>query len=112
MRTAMRELLSARRRSETFHMKFGGQNADYAVTLGYYDDGRLGEVFIDGAKTGSEMSGITHDAAVLLSIGLQYGVPIATLRHAVSRETSGAAATIIGAVLDKIKQLEDQQNER
>jgi hypothetical protein len=108
MRTALRELLPTRRRNITFDMKFGDQNADYAVTVGYYDDGRIGEVFIDGAKSGSAMSAITHDAATIVSIGLQYGVPIETFRHAISREANGDPATVLGAVLDKINEMENE----
>src|SRR4029079_11388766 len=89
MRAAMRELLSTRRRSMTFDLTFGGQNTQFAITVGLYDDDRIGEIFIDGAKIGSEMSSITHDGAVLTSIALQYGVPLNTLRHALSRNENG-----------------------
>ena len=58
------------------------------------------------ASIGSEVAAITHDAAVLISIGLQYGVPLGTLRHAVTRDRDNNAATIIGAVLDKINSME------
>lgn len=104
MRTAFRHILPARRHAETFNMTFGGQNQPFAITCGYYDDeGKdLGEVFIDGPKEGSEMRSITHDSAVLVSIALQYGVPLATMRDALSRDKNGAPLTIIGAVLDKI----------
>ena len=107
MRTAMRELLPTRRHAETFDMKFGAHTADYTITLGFYDDGRLGEVFIDGAKSGSDMAATIHDAATLVSIALQYGVPLGTMRHAVSRTgEENQPATIIGAVLDKISTME------
>ena len=65
MRAAMRELLPTRRHSVTFDMKFGEHTADYTITLGFYDDGRLGEIFIDGGKSGSDIGAVTHDAAVL-----------------------------------------------
>jgi hypothetical protein len=102
MRPAERELLPMRRRSETFNMTFGGQLTMFAVTVGYYNDGRVGEVFIDGAKSGTEMIAITRDGAVLLSLGLQYGVPLETMQHAVTRNADSTAATIIGAVIDRI----------
>jgi len=108
MRSTLRELLPARRRNQTFNMLFGGQNTTFTVTLGYYDDGRIGEVFIDGAKIGSEMAAITHDAATIISIGLQYGVPIETFRHAISRDLNNTALTVVGAVLDKINEMEHE----
>lgn len=109
MRPAVRELLPMRRRSETFNMRFGGQLTEFAITVGYYLDGRVGEVFIDGAKAGTEMNTITHDGAVLLSLGLQYGVPLTTMQHAISRNPDSTAATIIGAVIDRITAHEDEQ---
>jgi len=106
MRPALRELLPLRRQNESFTLRFADQRTEFTVTLGYYPDGRIGEIFIDGAKAGSEVAAITHDAATLASIGLQYGVPIETFRHAVSRDRDNKAATIIGAVLDKINEME------
>ena len=97
-----RELLPQRRRAETFNMKFGDQQAEYAVTVGYYEDGRIGEVFIDGAKAGSMMDALARDGAVLTSIGLQYGMRLETVRHALTRDRDGKAFTIIGAVIDRI----------
>lgn len=108
MRSTLRELLPARRRNQTFNMPFGGMNTMFTITLGYYDDGRVGEFFIDGAKIGSEMAAITHDAATIVSIGLQYGVPLDTFRHAVSRDLNNAALTVLGAVLDKINEMENE----
>lgn len=107
MRMALRELLPARRTCESFEIKFGDMNSVFTVTVGRYDDNRIGEVFIDGALIGSAMNAITHDAAVLLSIGLQYGVPLATMRHAISRDGNEKATTIIGAVLDRIMEHEN-----
>lgn len=109
MRTTLRDVLPQRRRAETFNMTFGGQNGVFVVTIGFYDDGRVGEVFIDGAKAGTEMADITRDGAVLLSLALQHGVPLPTMRHAVCRDKSGTATTIIGAVIDKIAENEHDQ---
>jgi hypothetical protein len=98
----LREVLPARRRAETFDMKFGGQNTEFSITTGFYDDGRLGEVFITGAKAGSEMASLTHDGAILISLALQHGTQLATIKYAVSRNANGSAASIIGAVVDRI----------
>jgi ribonucleoside-diphosphate reductase alpha chain len=67
---------------------------------------RVGEVFINGGRTGSDMDAVTRDAAVLLSIALQYGVPVETIAHAITRESNGSASSIIGAVVDRLPILE------
>lgn len=98
-----REILPSRRRSHTFTMSFGGMNTEFNITTGYYDDGRIGEVFIDGSKSGSEMYALAHDGAVLVSLALQHRVPLTTVQHALSRTGSdGKPGTIIGAVIDRI----------
>jgi len=109
MRTTLRDVLPQRRRCETFNMRFGNQSRVFMVTVGYYDDGRIGEVFIDGAQTGSEVDNIARDGAVLISLALQHGVPLETMKHAVSKDRDNNSATIIGAVIDRILEQENNQ---
>jgi hypothetical protein len=45
-RLAERGRLPNRRRAETIKLRFGGQKAAYHITVGYYADDRLGEIFI------------------------------------------------------------------
>jgi len=96
----MRETLPQRRACETFSWRHGNQF--YDVTIGRYGDGRIGEVFIHGPKAGSDLEAVCRDAAVLLSIALQHGVPLDTMRHAITREQNDAPSTIIGSVIDKL----------
>ena len=49
------------------------------MTAGFYEDGRLGEVFVQAGKQGSTVRGLLDDFARLLSYALQYGVPLADL---------------------------------
>lgn len=98
----VRKTMPARRRSETFTMRFGNMNALFAVTIGHYADGSVGEVFISGAKTGSEIEAVTRDGAILLSLAIQHGADLKIVQHALTREGSGKASTIIGAVVDEI----------
>ena len=49
------------------------------ITVGLYDDGTPGEMFITMAKEGSVISGLMDAFATSISIGLQYGVPIQVL---------------------------------
>lgn len=100
--TADRDQLPARRFSETFELTHGNLRTTFAVNFGRYDDGRIGEVFISGAKAGSEVEGVARDGAVLLSLALQYGVPIETIKGAITRNLDGTPSTVIGAVVDRM----------
>ena len=59
--------------------KFSISGHEGYVTVGLYDDGQPGEVFIKMAKEGSTISGLVDTIAILTSIALQYGVPIDSL---------------------------------
>ena len=72
------------------------------MTLGRYDDGRVGEVFITGSKSGSDLEANVRDTAILVSLALQHGVPLATMAAAITREADGSPSTVIGVVLDKL----------
>ena len=94
----MRRLLPQRRRAETFTVIHRDQS--FVVTVGFFDDGTPGEVFIDGGKTGTDVQSIARDAGVLLSLALQHSTPIKTIRHAITRSGNGEAASILGAIVD------------
>ncbi len=70
----VRERLPRDRRSRTFEFRVADCKA--FVTVGEYDDGRPGEVFLRVSKQGSTMAGIMDALALSLSHGLQYGVPL------------------------------------
>jgi ribonucleoside-diphosphate reductase alpha chain len=69
-----RERLPHTRRSMTH--KFSIQGHEGYVTVGFYLDGRPGEVFITMAKEGSTIGGLMDVLGTSISIGLQYGVPL------------------------------------
>jgi hypothetical protein len=99
-----RQALPMRRRSETFELPFGGLAKGHTVTVGYYADGRPGEVFINGGKSGEQVEAIARDGAVLVSMCLQHGVSLQTISHAITRDGQGAPASIVGAVVDRLLQ--------
>ncbi len=101
-----RELLPQRRRSETFNLDWGNMVRAYTVTVSYYNDGRIGEIFIVGGKSGEQIEAIARDGAVSVSIALQYGANIHTLAKAITRDSQGQPQTIIGAVLDHLVKME------
>ena len=93
-----RQILSSRRRAETFTLRFGSQTV--TITTGFHADRELGEVFINAAKSGTDLASVARDAGALLSLALQHGVPPDTIRHAVTRGASKEPASILGAVVD------------
>jgi len=74
---AQREKMPVERASITHKFSVGGHEG--YVTVGMYEDGRPGEVFIKMSKEGSTLSGVMDGLALTLSIGLQYGVPLKVL---------------------------------
>ncbi|MGZ8755284.1 MAG: vitamin B12-dependent ribonucleotide reductase [Acidimicrobiia bacterium] len=69
-----RFLLPARRGGFTQEARIGGHKV--FLRTGEYEDGTLGEVFIDLAKEGATLRGILSCFAIAVSKGLQYGVPL------------------------------------
>lgn len=72
-----RQKLPETRQSIT-HKYTIGETEGY-ITVGLYDDGRPGEVFIRQSKAGSSIQGFTDTVAILLSMCLQHGVPLTDL---------------------------------
>ena len=73
-RTPVREKLPRTRRSQTFSFRVADCHG--YLTVGEYDDGRPGEMFLTVAKQGSTLAGIMDSFAISVSHGLQYGVPL------------------------------------
>jgi ribonucleoside-diphosphate reductase alpha chain len=69
-----RRALPAKRRGFTQKAKINGQAL--FLRTGEYNDGTLGEIFIDMAKEGATMRSMLNCFAISISIGLQYGVPL------------------------------------
>lgn len=100
--TSNRAVLPNRRAGENFEITHGGQNGQFVITTGCYPDGTIGEVFISGSKSGTAFEAVARDGAILLSLCMQHGVPLETIKHAVTREADGSASTIVGAVVDRL----------
>jgi len=69
-----RRKLESERRSITHKFSIGGHEG--YLTVGLYDDGSPGELFITMAKEGSTISGLMDSFATAISYALQYGVPL------------------------------------
>jgi ribonucleoside-diphosphate reductase alpha chain len=77
-----RERLPDERRAITHKFSIAGHEG--YVTVGLYDDGRPGEVFITMSKEGSTISGLMDALATTVSIALQYGVPLSVIADKLS----------------------------
>jgi ribonucleoside-diphosphate reductase alpha chain len=73
-RQAVRRRLPDERKSITH--KFDIQGHEGYITVGLYDDGSPGEIFLTMAKEGSTISGVMDAFATQTSLALQYGVPL------------------------------------
>jgi ribonucleoside-diphosphate reductase alpha chain len=69
-----RERLPDRRKGYTQKAVVGGHKV--YLRTGEYDDGRLGEIFIDMHKEGAALRSFINNFAIAVSLGLQYGVPL------------------------------------
>jgi ribonucleoside-diphosphate reductase alpha chain len=104
---AQREKMPAERSSVTHKFSVGGHEG--YITVGLYEDGRPGEVFIKMSKEGSTLSGVMDGLALTVSIGLQYGVPLKVFvdkllntRFEPSGITANANIRFVSSVLDYI----------
>jgi ribonucleoside-diphosphate reductase alpha chain len=100
-----REKMPVERASVTHKFSVGGHEG--YITVGMYEDGRPGEVFIKMSKEGSTLSGIMDGLALTLSLGLQYGVPLKVFvdkllntRFEPSGITANANIRFVSSVLD------------
>ena len=66
--------LPKERKSITHDFTIAGFRA--YITVGLYDDGKVGEIYISTSKEGSKLNGVCQALAISISIGLQSGVPL------------------------------------
>jgi hypothetical protein len=92
--------LPHRRFAETVELEHAGQR--FTVTIGFYPDGRPGEVFTHGLRTGSNLDALLADACVLVSCLIQHGAEPRDLAASMGRLGNATPASVIGAVLDLV----------
>lgn len=98
-----REALPARRRSIQF--TFARGSIEFIGCIGFAKDRRPLEVFLSCGKTTTEIEALGRDAAILVSLALQYGCSFDTMRGAITRSHDGTAATLVGQLLDEIEKI-------
>ena len=90
--------LPDRRRSLSFSFDCNGLK--YIASVSFYDDGRLGEIFLGNHRADSHADACAKDSAILASLALQHNVPLDALRRALLRDAQGRPSTPIGIALD------------
>src|SRR6202161_4218890 len=97
--TGLRNRLKDRRPHWLYRFECDGQS--YTGGIGRFDDGRIAEIFINGAKVGSTAEANAQDAAIVASLALQHGCPLETIRHALIR--TGGSGGPLAALLHKVE---------
>lgn len=95
-----RHRLPNRRAAELYDLMFKGGR--FTIGCSRFPDGSLAEAFIHSAKASCDLADAARDAAVTLSLALQYGTPADAIRAAVTRDGDGSPAGIVGAVVDLV----------
>lgn len=85
-----------------------GQAVTYEATIGFDDDTHPREVFLTGAKEGSDRAAELADTAVAISVALQHGVPAEAMAVSIAR-SDGKPVSVIGAALDLVAQYERER---
>lgn len=98
-----REILPMRRKTESLPVAWCGHTI--VVTVGFYDDGRPGEVFGKCGIEGQQMGAIVDEAAQLISRLLQRGVTVGEIMGGIGFDHRGQPETPIGAVTVGLKKL-------
>lgn len=96
--------LPDRRPSVTLELEHDGFRCTLSSST--YADGRIGEVFVAGLKSGSAIEALVTDAAVLVSHLLQHGITSADLAASIGRLGDHRPASLIGAVVDRLLDVE------
>lgn len=100
-----RETLPARRYAETLDFRHDGHR--FTATIGFYPDGRPGEVFLMAGKSETALESMCRDLGVVASIALQHGAPIGTIARALTRLSDGRPAGPLGVLLEELTRGED-----
>ena len=95
-----RRRLPNRRLAESFELEVAGLR--YTCTVGRYPNGRVGEIFLSNHKFNSAADTNARDSAIVVSIAIQFGADIETIRKALCRDSHGRASGPLGAALDLI----------
>jgi hypothetical protein len=86
---------------ETFEFDLDGMH--FVASAGFFETGGLAELFLRAGKPGSAVEVASHDAAVVVSLALQFGTPLNAIRKALTKLPDGTAAGPLGRALDMLE---------
>ena len=125
MKAPSRSRLPNRRPAVTQDIEVGGHC--FMATVGFDEHDRPKEVFLSGAKDGTDLAAILDDASVVLSVALQFGIPATALARSVARlpavplaalyldqpgdNGERQPASVIGAAVDLLTVFENEPDE-
>lgn len=93
-----REILPHRRYSENLEFKHLG--ISYSMMVGFFDDGRVGEVFLGMEKAaGTPMDVMARDVAIMVSTLIQHGAPLDRLLRSLTKDENDQPEGLAGAVV-------------
>ena len=99
-----RERMPDRRKGYTQKAVVGGHKI--YLRTGEYDDGKLGEIFIDMHKEGAALRSLLNNFAIAVSLGLQYGVPLDEYVDAFTFTRFEPSGPVQGNDFDQIRHLD------
>ena len=97
-----RKRLPNSRGSEIF--SFESMGTRFRACVGYYDDGRIGELFVDSYKSGSSVSSLVRDIGIVFSFAVQHGADPRAMAKALSRDSNGHPLGPLAVALDQLAQ--------
>jgi hypothetical protein len=98
-----RRRLPQRRGAIAVELEHAGHH--FRMQVGHFPDGALAEVFVDAAKPDSALDALAADSAILISLLLQHNATPSEIRHALRRAPDGTAASLVGAVVDRLAEM-------
>jgi hypothetical protein len=69
----------------------------------------LPKYFLTATHVGSPLEALARDCAIVVSIALQHGAPLETIRDALTKEHDGSPATLLGSAIDAMEQLKGER---
>jgi hypothetical protein len=97
----VRRRLPNRRPQELIDFEHEGRR--YTAGISRFEDGRLTEIFMSvSGRIGSMVEVLARDTAVAVSLCLQFGCDVETLRRALMRDSQGRASGPVGVLLDLV----------
>ena len=94
-----------RRPAYTFPIEFvngSGQVSKFLVTISTFADMNIMEAFVENNKVANDLHALARDAAIMLSISCQYGIPLRELQGSFSRNEDNSPQSLLGALVDGI----------